>query len=169
MGRLPPSQAWRGGGPRWWRRRRGYVLGPLAIGLALCALGLLAGVVHQHNQAAFLAQAVRTRAVIARIYYGAPAQNYDAPTFDQYAIVHFEAGPQTAHARVLLAANCQGTCPSVYRVGEALTVDYSPENLTYAQLPSRSQGISVDLWYVIVFEVLGVMLLVAAVINMVTG
>jgi len=54
-------------------------------------------------------------------------------------------------------------------VGEALTVDYSPENLTYAQLPSRSQGISVDLWYVIVFEVLGLMLLVAAVINMVTG
>ena len=124
----------------------------------------------RHNQAAFTAHAVRTRAIIARIYYGAPSQNYDAPTFDQYAIVNFEARGRTAHARVLLASDCRGTCLPGYRVGQALSVEYSPENLTYAQLPSRSRGISVDLWYVIVgIELLGVMLLVAAVINMVTA
>jgi hypothetical protein len=48
----------------------GHVLRPLAIGLALCALGLWAGLVYRSNQAALRAQAVPARAVIDQIYGG---------------------------------------------------------------------------------------------------
>jgi len=78
-----------GSGPYWWRRRRGYVLWPLAIGIALCAFGLWSGLGYEHNQAVFRAHAVQTRAVIDKIYTSAPSQDYNAPTFDEYALVHF--------------------------------------------------------------------------------
>jgi uncharacterized protein DUF3592 len=163
--------AGRGAGPRWWRTRRGHVLWPLAIGLAIGALGLWSGIVYQHNQAAFRAQAVRARAVIEQIYDSAPSQNEGAPpTFDQYAILHFEAQGRTAHARVLLVANCSGVCVPTYRVGQILTVDYSRQNLSYAQLPSRLRTPSADFWDVFMaLGFLGLIFLAAAVINMLTA
>jgi hypothetical protein len=164
----PPFPAARNGrGPRWWRRRRGQVLGPLAGGVVLCSLGLVSALVHQHNQEAFRARAVPAAAVIDQIYDGAPSQGYGPSAFDQYAIVHFEAAGRTAHARVLLASNCTGTCVPRYRVGQVLAINYSPGNLTYAQLPSGSHGISAAVLFAIVgLELMGVILLAAAVINM---
>lgn len=159
-----------GRAPRWWRTRRGRVLWPFAIGLAFCALGLWAGLTYRHNQAAFRAHAVPARAVIDQIYASAPSQNYDAPTFSQYALVHFQVQGRTAHARVLLADNCRGTCIPEYRVGQVLTVEYSPENLSYARLPYRASGISPDFLYALLaFGLMAVMFLAAAVINMVTA
>jgi hypothetical protein len=146
------------------------VLWPLATGLMLCALGLWSGLVYRHNQAAFGAQAVPARAVIDQIYASAPSQNYDAPTFDQYGLVHFEVRGRTAHARVLLVAGCSGACLPAYRVGQVLTVYYSPQNLSYAQLrhPSRETSAG-SLPVVLLSEFLGVIFLVAAVINMLTA
>ena len=141
--------------------RPGHVLWPLATGLAFCALGLWAGLVYQHNQAAFRAQAVPARAVIDQIYGSAPSQNYDAPTFDQYGLVHFEVRGRTAHARVLLVAGCSGTCVPEYRAGQVLTVYYSPENLRYAQPRSPARNTSAGfLPTALLFGFLGVIFLV---------
>jgi len=146
------------------------VLWPLAGGLACCALGLWAGLAYQHNQAAFSAQAVPAKAVIDQIYGSAPSQNYAAPTFDQYGLVHFQAHGRTARARVLLVAGCSGTCILAYRVGQVLTVYYSPGNLHYAQLRSPARHTSAALLPgVLVFGFLGVLFLAAAVINMVAA
>ena len=159
-----------GGGPRWWQTSRGHVLGPLAIGLALCALGLWSGLVYQHNEEAFRAKAVPAKAVIDQIYASAPSQNYNAPTLDQYGLVHFEARGRTAHARVLLVAGCSGTCLPTYRVGQVLTVYYSAGNLSHAQLRSPAHQTSAGFLYaVLLFGSIGVVFLVAAVINMVTA
>lgn len=112
--------------------------------------------VYQHHQAAFRAQAVPAKAVIDQIYGSAPSQNYNAPTFDQYGLVHFEVRRQPAHARVLLVAGCSGTCVPEYRVGQVLTVYYSPENLRYAQLRSPARSTSADfLSEVLLFGFLG--------------
>jgi hypothetical protein len=151
-----------------WR----HVLWPLAIGLALSALGLWAGLVYSHNQAAFRAQAVRARAVIDQLY-GGPLHlpNSGAPaSFDQYGIVHFEARGQTAHARVLLVSGCSGTCLPACHVGQALTVYYSPTNLSYAQLASPARENFDGLFYAVwLFGFLGVIFLVGAAVNMVTA
>jgi len=165
--RLEVPGIWSGSGLYWWRRRRGYVLWPLAIGIALLAFGVWSGLVYEHNQAVFRAHAVQTRAVIDKIYTSAPSQDYNAPTFDEYALVHFVALGERTHARVLLASNCTGTCIQTYRVGEAVTVAYSPVNLRYAQLPSRLHKPSAGLLYtLLVFGSLGVIFLGAAIINM---
>jgi hypothetical protein len=141
----------------------------MAIGLSLCALGLWSGLVYAHNQAVFSAQAVQASAVIDQIYTSAPSQGYNPPTFDEYALVHFGANGTIAHARVLLATNCSGTCVPVYRVGQVLTVDYSRENLSYAQLHSRTRKPSANFVYaLLLFGSFGVIFLGAAVINMVT-
>ncbi len=141
----------------------------MVIGLSLCGLGLWSGLVYEHNQAVFSAQAVQARSVIDQIYISAPAEGYNPPTFDQYALVHFDANGTIAHARVLLATNCTGTCVSGYRVGQVLTVDYSPKNLSYAQLPSRNRSPSANFLYpLLLFGSFGVLFLAAAVINMVT-
>ena len=133
-------------------------------------VGLFSGLVNSHNQTAFRAHAVPVRAVIDQIYSNAPSQNYDAPTFDQYALVHFEARGGTAHARALLVANCRGTCFPDYDVGQVLTVYYSPPNLTYAQLPSPASGISASsLYAILIFGFLGVICFGAAAVNMVTA
>lgn len=121
-----------GRGPRRRRTGRDYVLGPLAAGLVLWALGLWSGLMYQHEEEAFLAQAVPATAVIDQFYTSA-ASGYTA-AFDQYAIVHFDAGGQTAHARVLLATGCLGACVNAYSVGQQLTVYYIPGNLTFARL-----------------------------------
>jgi hypothetical protein len=149
------------------------VLWPLAIGLAFCALGLWAGLVHRNNQAAFRAQAVPAKAVIDQVYGGPirlPATSGAPAIFDQYGIVHFEARGRTAHARVLLVAGCSGVCFPVYRVGQVLTVYYSPENLSYAQLISPAHETSAGVFYaVFLFGFLGLIFLAAAVINVVTA
>jgi hypothetical protein len=161
-----------GGGSSRRRISRGPVLGPLAVGLAFCALGVWAGLTYWNNQAAFRAQAVPVKAVIDQIYSsplslppaGAPA------SFDQYGIVHFEARGRTAHARVLLVDGCSGVCFPVYRVGQVLTVYYSPENLSYAQLSSPARRTSSGVFYAVwLFGFLGLIFLAAAVINEVTA
>ncbi len=69
-----------------------------------------------------------------------------------------------------MADNCRGTCIPEYRVGQVLTVEYSPENLSYARLPYRASGISPDFLYALLaFGLMAVMFLAAAVINMVTA
>lgn len=159
-----------GKGPYWWRRRRGYVLLPLGIGLALCGLGLWSGLEYQHNQAAFRAHAVKALAVIDELYTSAPSQGTYPATFDEYAMVRFDVGTTTAHARVLLAVNCSGTCVPRYRVGQVLAVDYSPSNPSYAQLPFRTRSPSADFLYVfLLLGSLGIVFLGAAVVNMVTA
>lgn len=156
--------------PSWWRRRRGYVLWPLVIGIAFCALGVWSGVVYEHNQADFRAHAVRTRAVIQKIYTSAPSQGYSAPTFDEYALVHFAALGNRAQARVLVASGCTGTCVPAYRIGQALTVYYDPANRRFAQLPARLHGPSGTLLTgVLAFGLLGLANLGAAVVNMKTA
>jgi len=161
---------WSSGGPYWWRKRRGYVLWPLAIGVALCGLGLWSSLVYEHNQAVFRAHAVQTRAVIDKIYTSAPSQGYNAPTFDEYALVHFFALGERAQARVLLASNCSGTCIPTYRIGQALTVAYDPANLGYAQLPSQLHEPSATYLYALLtFGSLGVIFLGASVVNMRTA
>ena len=159
-----------GGGPRWWRTRRGYVLGPLVTGLALCALGLWSVVVYQHDQAASGAPVVPATAVIDQIYASAPTQGYGPSTFDQYALVHFEAQGRTARAQVLLVAGCKGACIPQYQVGQVLTVYYSPGNPSYAELTPPARGASAGfLFPLTLFGLLGAVFLVAAVINMVTA
>jgi len=77
---------------------------------------------------------------------------------------------RTAHARVLLVAGCQGTCLPTYRVGQVLTVYYSPDNLSYAQLRSADSGTSARfLIAALISGFIGVIFIVAAVINMVTA
>jgi hypothetical protein len=167
--RRPQGRA-AGGGSRSRQTGLGHVLRPLAIGLAFCALGLWAGLVYLNNQAAFRAQAVPARAVIDQIYSGPLRLPYaGAPeTFDQYGIVHFEARGQTAHARVLLVDGCTGVCVPVYRVGQVLSVYYSPGNLSYARLTPPARQTSADVIYAAgIFGFLGAPFLVAAVINMV--
>jgi uncharacterized protein DUF3592 len=160
-----------GEGPRW--RRTGWrdVLWPLAVGLAFCALGLWAALVYNNNQAAFRAQAVPAKAVIDQIYAGQPVAG-PLDVFDQYGIVHFEAQGRTANARVLLVAGCSGTCLPVYRVGQVLTIYYSPANLSYAQLNSSARGTSAYgrlIYAVWGFGFLGLIFLVAGVINLVAA
>jgi hypothetical protein len=160
-----------GGSPRR-RTSKGPVLGPLAIGLALCALALWAGLVYRNHQAAFRAQAIPAKAVIDQIYGGpvSVSPSGTSATFDQYGIVHFEARGRTAHARVLLVEGCSGVCFPVYRVGQVLTVYYSPENLSYAQLSSPARKTSSDVFSAVwVFGFLGLIFLAAAVINAVTA
>lgn len=160
------------GGSRRRRTSRGFVLWPLAIGLAFCALGLWLGLVQRNNQAAFRSQAVPVKAVIDQIYGGPirlPTSGGPA-IFDQYGIVHFEARGQTAHARVLLVAGCSGICVPTYRVGQVLTVYYSPENLSYAQLISPARETSAGGFSpVFLFGLLGLVFLAAAVINVITA
>jgi len=70
----------------------------------------------------------------------------------------------------LLATNCSGTCIPRYRVGQVLTVDYNPANLSYAQLPPLVRGASATFLYVLlVFGSLGVAFLGAAVVNIFTA
>jgi hypothetical protein len=168
-GRRPKGRA-AGGAARLRQTGLRHVLWPLAIGLAFCALGLWAGLVYRNNQAAFRAQAVPARAVIDQIYSG-PLRlpGPGAPeNFDQYGIVHFKARGQTAHARVLLVDGCTGVCVPVYRVRQMLTVYYSPGNLSYARLSPPGRQTSADVIYVVwIFGFLGVLFLVAAVVNMV--
>lgn len=166
--RRHPGGAAPGRGPRRRRTGRGYVLGPLATGLVLWALGLWSGLMYQHEQEAFRAQAVPATAVIDQFYTSAPS-SYTA-TFDQYAIVAFDAGGQTAHARVLLATGCRGACVNAYSVGQQLTVYYIPGNLTFARLSSPAPPTWTGyLSAVLVLGLLGAIFLVAAVINMVTA
>jgi hypothetical protein len=158
------------GRPHWWRRRRGYVLWPATIGVAFCGFAIWSGLVYEHNQAAFRADAVQTRAVIDQIYTSAPSQGYSAPTFDEYALVHFFVLGERAQARVLLASDCTGTCVPAYRVGQVLTVDYSRANLSYAQLPAQGRVPSPRFLYgLMIFGLLGVIFLGAAVVNIVTA
>jgi hypothetical protein len=139
---------------------------PLVIGLALCGLGVWSGLVYQHNQGAFRAQAVKATAVIDKLYTSAPSEGVYPPTFDEYALVHFDMGAESAHARVLLASNCSGTCVPQYRVGQVLIVDYSPSNPSYAQLPFRNRHPSADFlrWFLL-FGSLGLVFIGAAVVN----
>jgi hypothetical protein len=126
--------------------------------------------VYEHNQAVFRAQAVPTRAIIDQIYMSAPSQGYNAPMFDEYALVHFNALGERTRARVLLVANCSGTCVPGYHVGQVLTVVYNPKNLSYAQLPSRLRTPSANFLYpLLLFGSLGIIFLAAAVINIVTA
>jgi len=139
-------------------------------GLALCAFGLGSGLVYLHHQAAFRAQAVPAKATIDQIYASAPSQTSSESTFDQYGLVHFAARGRTAHARVLLVAGCRGTCLPAYRVGQVLTVYYSPNNLSYAQLRSSDPGTSAGfLIAALMCGFIGVIFIVAAGINMVTA
>jgi hypothetical protein len=170
-GRRPKGRA-ASAGVRWRKTGLGHVLRPLAIGLAFCALGLWAGLVYRNNQAAFRAHAVPARAVIDQIYSGAlRMSDPGAPeSFDQYGIVHFQARGQTAHARVLLVDGCTGVCIPMYRVGQVLTVYYSPGNLSYARLSPPARRTSSDVIYAVwIFGFLGALFLVAAVVNMVTA
>jgi hypothetical protein len=110
------------------------------------------------------------KAVIDQIYTSAASQGNSTPTFDEYALVHFIALGKRAPARILLATNCSGICVPTYRVGQVLTVDYSPANLKYAQLPARLGGPSASLLYaLLVFGSLGIAFLGAAVVNIVTA
>lgn len=144
------------------------VLGPLAAGLALCALALWSALANLHNQAAFRAHAVPAKAVIDQIYAG-PVQygNGGGSYFDQYALVRFAARGATAHARVLLVPGCSGTCFPGYHVGQLLTVYYNPQNLNYAQLSSQDKSSWFGDW--ILFGFLGLIFIAAAVINVVTA
>ncbi|HET7016719.1 MAG TPA: DUF3592 domain-containing protein [Streptosporangiaceae bacterium] len=155
-----------GRGLYWWRKGRGVVIWPLAVGLVLLVLGLWAGLTYHHNQAVFRAEAVQTSAVIDRLYTSAPTQNYGPSTFDEYAVVHYSALGERTQARVLLATNCTGTCVASYRVGQVLTVAYSPKNGAYAQLPSQIHGPSPGLLYAFgMLLTFGLIFLAAAVIN----
>jgi hypothetical protein len=168
-GRRPQGRAG-GGGSRRHRTRWRDVLWPLVAGLVLCARALWAGLTYRNNQAAFRARAVSAKAVIDQIY-GGPLQlplSGGPASFNQYGLVHFAAQGQTAHARVLLSY-CTGTCFPVYRVGQVLTVYYSPQNLSYAQLGSPThQNSADDLYAGVFFGLLGLAFLAAAVINVVT-
>jgi hypothetical protein len=151
---------------RWW-----HVVGPLVVGLAFCALGLWAGRVYRSDQASFRAQAVPATAVIDQVYAGAlRLPGAGAPeVFNQYGIVQFQAHGRTAHARVLLVDSCTGACFPVYRVGQVLTVYYRPENPSYAQLAPAHEtpaGIFYAVW---IFGFLGLIFLMAAVINAVAA
>jgi hypothetical protein len=144
------------------------VLWPATIGIALCGFGIWSGLVYENHQAEFRADAVQTRAVIDQIYTSAPSQGYSAPTFDEYALVHFFVLGERAQARVLLASDCTGTCVPVYRVGQVLTVDYSRANSSYAQLPAQGRLPSPSFLYgLMIFGLLGVIFLGAAVVNIV--
>jgi hypothetical protein len=166
-GRRPGGGA-PGRGPPGRPTGRGSVLGPLATGLVLWALGLWSGLMYQHEQEAFQAQAVRATAVVDQLYTSAPS-SYTA-TFDQYAIVHFEAGGQTAHARVLLATGCRGVCVNGYGVGQQLTVYYIPGNLAFARLsPPAPPTWTGYLSATLLLGLFGTIFLVAAVINNVTA
>jgi len=154
----------------WWRKRRGYVLWPLLIGIALCAFGLWSALAYEHNQAVFRAHAVRTTAVIDSIYTSAPSQDYDAPTFAEYALVRFVTLGSRARARVLVASDCRGVCVPTYRIGQTLTVYYDPDNLRYAKLKSQLRGPSAtSLTALLAFGSLGLVLIGAAVVNMHTA
>lgn len=139
------------------------MLWPLVFGLVCCGLGLWGGLVYTHNQTAFSAHAVPAKSVIDQLYAGGSTVNSNGVvSFDQYAIVHFQAGRQTAHARVMLAS-CAGKCVPGYRIGQELNVFYNPQNLGYAQLTS---GISYTGYIVVGFlGFLGITSLAAAIIN----
>lgn len=134
---------------------------PLAYGQAWCT-----GTIRRPSGA----HAVPARAVIDQIYSG-PLRLPDpgAPeSFDQYGIVRFNARGQTAHARVLLVDGCTGVCIPIYRVGQMLTVYYSPGNLTYARLSPPARQTSPDVIYAVwIFGFLGALFLVVAVVNVV--
>ncbi|MDR2985061.1 MAG: DUF3592 domain-containing protein [Nocardiopsaceae bacterium] len=71
---------------------------------------------------------------------------------------------------MLLASNCSGTCIQKYRVGQAVTVAYSPTNPSYAQLSTRLPEPSTGFLYALfLFGSFGVVFLGAAVVNMKTA
>jgi hypothetical protein len=144
---------------------------PAAVGLAFCALGLWAGLVYTHNQATFQAHAVPAQAVIDQVTTTGTAVTYGGRTsFDQYGLVHFQAQGRTAHARVLLVPGCEGACFPAYRVGQVLTVYYSPQNLGYAELkrpgPPTWTGLALAVW---LCAFCGLIALVAAAVNLVAA
>jgi hypothetical protein len=163
----------RGTGERSRQQRTtwSYVLWPLGIGLVLCALGLQSGLTNRQNQATFQANAVSAKAVIDQIYTSSLVVNPSGlARFDQYAIVQFESGGRTAHARVLLEQGCTGICFPVRRVGQVLTVYYSPENLSYAQLarPAHETSAHYFFWGFWLFGFFALVSLAIAAVNMVT-
>jgi predicted Zn-dependent protease with MMP-like domain len=129
--------------------------------LALCGLGLWAGLADAHSQAVFLARAVPAKAVINEIY---ASDNTAGLGFSQYGIVAFEAAGRPAHARVLLAT-CSGVCGPGFRVGQELTVYYSPGNPSYAQLRRASSSTGYMAASFVGF--LGVVFIAGPVINLV--
>jgi hypothetical protein len=147
------------------------VLVPLAIGLAFGALALWAGLTYSHDQAALRAQAVPATAVIDQVYAGPPTiiSNGGTPVFDQYGIVRFAAGGQTAHARVLLVSGCLGVCGVRYQAGQKLLVYYSPQNLTTAQLHAPGQLNWTRFFWIWFLGIFAGIFLAAAAVNTVTA
>ena len=150
-------------GPLWWRTSRRTVLAALAIGLVLCTAGFWFGLRHRHDEAAFLARHVSARAVIDKVYVTAPSQGYQPPGFSEYGAIHFSARGKAVRARLLLE-NCGGTCVAKYRVGQVITVDYDPANLSRVVLHTPAHGLTIKYVSILLFfEFFGALsLLVAA-------
>ena len=133
MGRLTPEQI---------RQRKVLLL--VIGGAVLCIFGLLANHAYRANQADFRAHAVQARGVIDQLdptYADTISMNRGR--YNPYGMVRFSAKSQTAHARVLLQY-CSAGCRVPYRVGQVITVYYSPENLGYAQLSPNDPGTGVQ-------------------------
>jgi predicted Zn-dependent protease with MMP-like domain len=148
---------------RWRNAGWGFVLLPLAVGLAFCGLGLWSWLVYTHNQADFQAHAVPARAVIDQLY--TRNLNVTGTSFDQYGTVAFAAGGRTVHAQVLLGT-CNTQCIPGFRTGQVLTVYYNPQNLDYAQL--KPGGPASGSWWAIFLGLFGGIFIFAAVVNLVT-
>lgn len=145
---------------------------PAVFGLLFSALGVGLALLYWHNQATFRAGAVPARAVIDRLYSTTayPLTSPGGYYYDQYGLIHFQAQGRTEHAHVLLVADCSGDCLPVYSPGQVLTVYYNPQNPTYAQLNRPGPANLVLAIYLIpFFPLFGLVLLVAAAINLVAA
>jgi hypothetical protein len=138
----------------------------LIMGMAFCALSVWAAFAYSHNQSEFRAVAVPARAVIDKVYAANLYHGNSGWTFDQYALVHFETRRGTVHAQVLLAVACRGSCLPVYRAGQMLTVYYSPQNMSYAQLSAKAKLSSNSDWgAIIIFGIVGLVTVAIAASN----
>ena len=90
-------------GPLWWRTSRGIVLAALTIGLVLCVAGFWFGWRSRQHEAAYLARKVSARAVIDKVYMGAPSQGYEPPSYSEYGTIHFTVRGKVVRATLRLA------------------------------------------------------------------
>jgi hypothetical protein len=155
------------GGPdraAWHPRRRRIVLVTMLIGLLLLVLAAW----RLASRVAFADRAVIATAVIDDVDQGPFLGSEDVQrAFTVYAMVRYDVDGTPTQGRVALSG-CRGGCPARHQRGDTITIAYDPQQVSSVDLASRVVGRHplLDRW-VLALGLTGVILLVAAAVNMV--
>jgi uncharacterized protein DUF3592 len=163
-----------GRGPRWWRGKRTYVIGPALVGLIFCVLAILGYRLNAHNYSAFSAHSATTTAIIERIYDGQQVSTTGGPPWtSEYATVRYSVHHRTVSADVELVPQCNGSCLPVFRAGDQIRLAYDTRRVSHAVFPVPRHRLSSNplAWNTLVLfaALIGVGGLIVAGLNMALG